>query len=58
MDKKRAFEIMDNREICDVYFENHPVWIQEVNRNIAKIGFMDKNEELNVNVESLYEKEW
>lgn len=56
MDKKRAFEIIDNREICDVYFENRPVWIQEVNHNIAKIGFMDKKEELHVNVESLYEK--
>lgn len=56
MDKKRAFEIIDNREICDVYFENHPVWIQEINHNIAKIGFIDKNEELDVNIENLYEK--
>lgn len=56
MNRKRAFEIVDNREICDVYFENQPVWIQEVNDNIAKIGFMDLSEEKNVNVDDLYEK--
>lgn len=56
MNSKRAFEIVKNREICDVYYEKHPVWIQEVQNNVAKIGFMDLNEEKNVDIEDLYEE--
>lgn len=55
MNIKRAFEIVNNREICNVYYENHPVWIQEVKNNFAKIGFMDFNGEKNVDVNELYE---
>lgn len=56
MNVKRAFEIINNSEICDVYYEKHPVWIQEIQSNVAKIGFMDVNEEKSVNVEDLYEE--
>lgn len=56
MNSKRAFEIVKNREICDVYYERHPVWIQEVQNNVAKVGFMDLNEEKSVNIEDLYEE--
>ena len=56
MNSKRAFEIVNNREICDVYYKKHPVWIQEVKNDVAKVGFMDLSEEKNVNVEDLYEK--
>lgn len=56
MNTKRAFEIVNNREICDVYYEKHPVWIQEVENNIAKVGFMDLNEEKNVDIADLYEE--
>lgn len=56
MNIKRVNEIINNREICDVYYNNKPVWIQEVNNELAKIGFMDLNEEKHVNVNDLYEK--
>lgn len=55
MNSKRAFEIVNNREICDVYYEKQPVWIQEIKNNVAKVGFMNLNEEKNVNIEDLYE---
>lgn len=55
MNIKRAFEIINNKKIYDVYFENHPVWIQEITNNTAKIGFMDADIEKNVNVNSLVE---
>lgn len=55
MNKKRVYEIVNRKEISDVYYKNHPVWIQELNNDMAKIGFMDKNEEIHVNVENLYE---
>jgi len=55
MNIKRASEIVTNREICDVYYEKHPVWIQELKNNIAKVGFMDINDEKDVNINDLYE---
>lgn len=56
MNIKRVNEIINNREICDVYYNNKPVWIQEINNEFVKIGFMDLNKEINVNVNKLYEK--
>lgn len=56
MNKKRVFEIIENREIKDVYYEDRPVWIQEINKNTAKVGFIDNNEEKDVFVEDLYER--
>ncbi|MFR0822116.1 MAG: H-type small acid-soluble spore protein [Clostridia bacterium] len=55
MNTKRVFEIMKNKEIHDIYYEERPVWIQEVKDNVAKVGFMDNNEEKNVYIEDLYE---
>ena len=56
MNSKRAYEIIENREIKDIYYEDRPVWIQEVNNNVAKVGFIDNNEEKDVFVEDLYEE--
>jgi len=55
MNKKRVCEIVENREIKDIFYEDRPVWIQEINNNIAKVGFIDNNEEKDVYVEDLYE---
>ncbi len=41
----------------DVYYDDRPVWIQEIDNNIAKVGFIDNNEERNVYIEDLYENE-
>ena len=56
MNVKRVFEIVNNRKICDVYYNNHPVWIQEVQNDIAKVGFMDSNKEMDVNIADLSEQ--
>lgn len=56
MNIKRASEIVNNKEIYDVFYNNEPVWIQELNNNKATIGFMNFNEVENVNIEDL--KEW
>lgn len=55
MNVKRVFEIVNNSEICDVYYKNHPIWIQEVRNNFAKIGFMDIDDVKDVDVNELYE---
>ena len=55
MNIERAFEIMNNKKIYNVYFENHPVWIQEIKNNTAKVGYRDVDIEKNVNIDSLNE---
>lgn len=55
MNIKRAFEIVNNKEICDVFYNNEPVWIQELDNNKATIGFMNFKEVENVNIEDLKE---
>ena len=55
MNKQRANEIINNKKICNVYYNHQPVWIQEINNEIAKIGFMNITEEKSVNIKDLYE---
>ena len=55
MDYKRARDIVGNKEIVDVFYNEQPVWIQEVNDNIAKIGYVNKNVTQDVYLEDLYE---
>lgn len=56
MNRNRIYEIMKNKEIRDVYYENKPVWVQEVNNDVAKIGFMDGRSEIDVPIVDLSEK--
>ncbi len=48
MDLKRVYSILDNKEKCDIFYDDRPVWIQGVNENIAKVGFIDNFEEKDV----------
>lgn len=57
MNGKRISEILRNKELHDVYYNERPVWIQEVDNNVAKVGFIDNNEEKNVYIEDLYESD-
>ena len=56
MELNRVYYILDNKEKCDVFYEERPVWIQGVNDNIAKVGFVDNFEERDVFIEDLYER--
>ena len=55
MNKERIFEILEKKEIYDVYYNERPVWIQSINDDIAKIGFIDGSEK-DVYIEDLYEQ--
>ena len=57
MNNTRVSEILKNKKLHDVYYDDRPVWIQEIDNNIAKVGFIDNNEERNVYIEDLYENE-
>lgn len=57
MNINRAHDLLNNREKIDVFYDERPVWIQEVNNNVARVGFIDNFEEKDVYVEELYEKD-
>lgn len=56
MDLERVHFILDNKEKSDIFYQERPVWIQGVNNNIAKVGFVDNFEERDVFIEDLYER--
>jgi len=56
MDYLRAREIFNNNNVVDVFYENEPVWIQEINDNIAKVGYVNKSVTQDVYLEDLYER--
>ncbi len=55
MNSQRINEILRNKEKCDVFYEDKPVWIQEIKNNIAKVGFIDGTGDKDVYIEDLYE---
>ncbi len=55
MEYTRIYEILKNKEKADVFYDDRPVWIQELNNNVAKVGFIDNFEEKDVHIEDLYE---
>lgn len=57
MTDKEVSNILKNKEIKDIYYNDRPVWIQEINsNNIAKVGFVDNFEEKDIHISDLYEK--
>ena len=56
MDISRINSILTNKEKCDVFYDDRPVWIQGVDNNIAKVGFIDNFEEKDVYIQDLYER--
>lgn len=58
MDIQRIQSILNNKEKCDVFYDDRPVWIQGIDKSnvFAKVGFVDNFEEKDVYVEDLYEK--
>jgi len=55
MNLERVHAMLSNKEKIDIYYNERPVWIQEIHNNIAKIGFVDNFEEKDVYIEDLYE---
>lgn len=52
----RIHTILDQDEKCDVFYNERAVWIQGINENMAKVGFVDNFEERDVPISDLYEK--
>ncbi len=57
MNLQRLNELLKNKEKIDVFYDERPVWVQDVKEDIATIGFIDSNEEKDVYIEDLYERD-
>ena len=55
MNTKRINEILKNKEKCDVFYEDNPVWIQELNNDTVTVGYIDGSGDKDVYVKDLYE---
>ena len=56
MDLERVHFILEKKKKSDIFYQERPVWIQGINNNIAKVGFVDNFEEKDVFIEDLYER--
>ena len=57
MDINKVQAILNNKEKRDIFFEDRPVWIQEISQDKAKVGFVDNFEERDVYIKDLYERD-
>ena len=57
MNINRMNDILNHDEKCDVFYNDRLVWIQGINNDIAKVGFVDNFEEKDVFISDLYEKD-
>lgn len=57
MELNRINSILTNKEKTDIFYGNRSVWIQELNQDKAKVGFIDNFEEKDVFIKDLYERE-
>lgn len=56
MELDRMYKIFENDKKVEIYYNNQPVWIQNINDNIAKVGFLDGSPEKDVYIKDLYER--
>lgn len=56
MDIKQVNSILSNDEKVDVFYKDRPVWIQGVSKNMAKVGFVDNFEEMDVAISDLEQR--
>ena len=58
MDLKRIHFILNNKEKCDIFYDDRPVWIQggDDKYDVAKVFIVDNLVEIDVFVDDLYEK--
>ncbi len=55
MTNKRVCEILKNKDIKEIYYNDQPVWIQEVHGSKATVGFLGSNDTKDLYIKDLYE---
>lgn len=56
MTNKRIHEILSSKDIKEIYYNEQPVWVQEIHGNKATCGFMDSEISRDLFIDELYEK--
>ena len=56
MEFNRINSILSNKDKTDIFYGDRAVWIQELNQDKAKVGFIDNFEEKDVFIKDLYER--
>ena len=57
MEFNRINSILSNKDKSDIFYGDRAVWIQELNQDKAKFGFVDNFEEKDVFIKDLYERD-
>ena len=55
MTNSRIREILNNKNINEIYYNEQPIWVQEVHGDMATVGFLNSNETKDLYVNDLYE---
>ena len=56
MNYEKLNSILNSDKKYDIFYQERAVWIQSINNEIAKIGFVDNFDEKDVPIKDLYEK--
>lgn len=57
MTNKRISEILHSKEIKEIYYNEQPVWVQELHGDKAKVGFLNSDSSEDLYINDLYEKD-
>lgn len=55
MTNTRISEILRNKQLNEIYYNEQPVWVQEVHGDKATVGFINSNSSQDVFIKDLYE---
>ena len=55
MTNTRISEILRSKQLSELYYNEQPVWIQEVHGDKATVGFINSNSSQDVFIKDLYE---
>ena len=57
MTNNRIAEILRSKQLNEIYYNEQPVWIQEVHGDKASIGFLNSDASQDVYIKDLYENQ-
>lgn len=57
MTNNRIAEILRNKQINEIYYNEQPVWVQEIHGDKATIGFINSDSSQDVFIKDLYEND-
>ena len=56
MTNKRICEILNNKTIQEIYYNEQPVWFKKFMAIRATVGFLNSSDTMDLYIDDLYEK--